>query len=96
MITGNQVLWTCTMTVLDVTDTAAIRKVVEQAFAELGRIDVVISNAGYGLVGAAEELKMPLDFRSPFARTIRRMRRNLGIWSKRTYGGVGCPALEAE
>lgn len=41
---------------LDVTDTAAVREAVEAAFAELGRIDVVVSNAGYGLSGAAEEL----------------------------------------
>jgi NADP-dependent 3-hydroxy acid dehydrogenase YdfG len=33
--------------VLDVTDTAAIRKVVERSFARLGHIDVIISNAGY-------------------------------------------------
>jgi NAD(P)-dependent dehydrogenase (short-subunit alcohol dehydrogenase family) len=42
--------------VLDVTDTADIHEVLERSFAELGRIDVIISNAGYGLFGAAEEL----------------------------------------
>jgi NAD(P)-dependent dehydrogenase (short-subunit alcohol dehydrogenase family) len=41
---------------LDVTDTATMRDVVDRAFTELGRIDVVVSNAGYGLFGAAEEL----------------------------------------
>jgi NAD(P)-dependent dehydrogenase (short-subunit alcohol dehydrogenase family) len=41
---------------LDVTDTASLRTVVDAAFAALGRIDVVVSNAGYGVFGAAEEL----------------------------------------
>jgi len=41
---------------LDVTDTAAIRDVIQQAFTDLGRIDVVVSSAGYALFGAAEEV----------------------------------------
>ncbi len=41
---------------LDVTDAGNVREVIDRAFAELGRIDVVVSNAGYGLAGAAEEL----------------------------------------
>ncbi|GAB6126196.1 SDR family oxidoreductase [Humidesulfovibrio idahonensis] len=42
--------------ILDVTDAAAVRAVVDRVFAKLKRIDVVVSNAGYGLFGAAEEL----------------------------------------
>lgn len=42
--------------VLDVRDTAALRAAVDRTVADLGRIDVAVSNAGYGLFGAAEEL----------------------------------------
>lgn len=41
---------------LDVTNTPAIRRTVDRAFAELGRIDAIVNNAGYGVLGAAEEL----------------------------------------
>lgn len=41
---------------LDVTDTVSIRRVVDRAFGDFGRIDVVVNNAGYAMVGAAEEL----------------------------------------
>jgi NAD(P)-dependent dehydrogenase (short-subunit alcohol dehydrogenase family) len=41
---------------LDLTDTPAIHRVVNEAFADLGNIDVIVNNAGYGLFGAAEEL----------------------------------------
>jgi NADP-dependent 3-hydroxy acid dehydrogenase YdfG len=41
---------------LDMLDTAAIRSVTNQAFAEFRKIDSVVSNAGYTLLGAAEEV----------------------------------------
>ena len=41
---------------LDVTDTAALRRVVDEAFEALGPIDVVVANAGYGVFGVAEDL----------------------------------------
>ena len=44
----------CVLT-LDVTDTHAINTVVADAFQCVGHIDVVVSNAGYALFGAAEE-----------------------------------------
>ncbi|BBY77997.1 short-chain dehydrogenase/reductase [Mycolicibacterium parafortuitum] len=41
---------------LDVTDADDIRAAMAEAFAAHDRIDVVVSNAGYGIFGAAEDL----------------------------------------
>lgn len=40
---------------LDVTDHAQVKKVVEQAHAHFGKLDIVFNNAGYSLVGTIEE-----------------------------------------
>ena len=42
--------------VLDLSQSATIKPTIEAAFSQAGRIDVVVSNAAYGLFGAAEEL----------------------------------------
>lgn len=44
--------------ILDVTEVPAIQKLVDSSFAKFGKIDAVVSNAGYGLFGAAEELSV--------------------------------------
>ena len=47
---------TLDVALLDVTDMGAVRRTVDEAFTRMGRIDVVVNNAGYGLFGAAEEV----------------------------------------
>lgn len=45
---------------LDLTDAGAIQAVVDRAFADHPRIDVVVNNAGYSLVGVVEECSVEM------------------------------------
>jgi NAD(P)-dependent dehydrogenase (short-subunit alcohol dehydrogenase family) len=40
---------------LDVTDAEAVRRVVDDAFAALGTVDVIVNNAGFGMFASVEE-----------------------------------------
>lgn len=42
--------------ILDVTDTESVKQTVKNAFEKYNKVDVVVSNAGYGLFGCVEEL----------------------------------------
>jgi len=54
---------------LDVTKPDQVKKVVEQAFAHFGRLDIVLNNAGYSLVGTIEEAS-PEDVRALYETNI--------------------------
>lgn len=43
-------------TLLDVTDTARIQPVIDEAIEKHGQIDILVNNAGYGVLGSVEEI----------------------------------------
>lgn len=70
------------MLALDVTDAAQVGPVVAQAAAAFGRIDVVVNNAGYGVIGALEELgdeQIARNFETNFFGAVRVIRAALPI-----------------
>ena len=54
LIAGHPETFDCQ--ILDVTEAEKVHALIKDMFEKHGRIDVIVSNAGYGLFGAAEEL----------------------------------------
>lgn len=72
----------CRRLALDVTSPGQVAAVVAQAAEAFGRLDVVVNNAGYGLVGALEELseeQIHRNFEANFFGALRVIRAALPI-----------------
>jgi len=92
--------------VLDVTDFERVPQVMEKAVADLGSLDVLVNNAGYGLVGSVEEVswaqanhQMATNFFGPMALIraalpyLRRQRRGHIVNISSGAGIMGVPGL---
>jgi len=74
---------------LDVTDDASVNKAIQAIVSESGRIDVMVNNAGYGLVGAFEDLSMDeirSQFETNFFGIVRVIQSVLPIMRKQKFG----------
>jgi len=74
---------------LDVTDDASVNKAIQTIRSESGRIDVLVNNAGYGLVGAFEDLSMDeirRQFATNFFGVIRVMQSVLPLMRNQKFG----------
>jgi NAD(P)-dependent dehydrogenase (short-subunit alcohol dehydrogenase family) len=76
---------------LDVKDDASIRDSIEKVESENERIDVLVNNAGYGLVGAFEDLsveEIKSQFETNFFGVIRLTQQVLPIMRKQKSGTI--------
>jgi NAD(P)-dependent dehydrogenase (short-subunit alcohol dehydrogenase family) len=76
---------------LNVTDFAAIADVVEDTVAEFGRLDVLVNNAGYGLIGALEEFdpeQIERNLATNFLGPVHLMRAALPIFRAQGSGHI--------
>ena len=82
---------TCRVFALDVTDSAQVKSVVAQAAEAFGRIDVVVNNPGYGVVGAFEELgdeQVAHNFKTNFFGALEMIRATLPIFRTQGSGHI--------
>ena len=76
---------------LDVTDDAQVRQTVAQAHAHFGRLDVVLNNAGYSLVGTVEEVgvdEVRAQFDTNFLGTLRVIQAALPLLRQQGNGHI--------
>ncbi len=76
---------------LDVTDDASVSNAINTILSESGRIDVLVNNAGYGLVGALEDLtidEIKYQYETNFFGVIRVTQAVLPIMRKQKSGKV--------
>ena len=74
---------------LDVTRTGEAERAIGEGVKAFGRIDVVINNAGYGLLGALEECddgQIARNFETNFFGALRVMRAAVPIFKAQRYG----------
>jgi NAD(P)-dependent dehydrogenase (short-subunit alcohol dehydrogenase family) len=76
---------------LDVTDTGQVQKVVQEAYAHFGRLDVLVNNAGTSLFAATEEAtdeQIRDLFDANYLGMVRVLRAALPLLRKQRYGHV--------
>ena len=76
---------------LDVTDESSVNKAIKSIYAESEQIDVLVNNAGYGLVGAFEDISMDeikLQFETNFFGLIRVTQAVLPIMRNQNSGKI--------
>ncbi len=76
---------------MDVTSQEQVSAAVEQAHAHFGRLDVVINNAGYALVGAveeADEASVRVEFETNFFGALRVIKAVLPLLRKKGAGHI--------
>ncbi|MES2506874.1 MAG: SDR family NAD(P)-dependent oxidoreductase [Verrucomicrobiota bacterium] len=81
----------CHILPLDVTDAAQVSQQVAAAQALWGRLDVVVNNAGYGLLGAVEECseeQIRLNFETNFFGALNVIRAALPILRQQKQGHI--------
>lgn len=82
---------TCQVAALDVTDNSQIQQSLESALNAFGRIDVLVNNAGYGLIGALEEFddqQMRANFETNFFGAINLIRAALPTFRAQQSGHI--------